>query len=194
MMSDRFGVTSQAVKSLLSVLDPEPSREGLVDTPLRAAKAWAEWTRGYYMSAARELKAFEDGANGYDEMVVQTDIPVYSKCEHHLADIFGVAHIGYVPDGRVVGLSKLSRVVEIFARRLQVQERMTVQIAEALMEGLKPKGVGVILQCRHMCMESRGINRPGVMTATTALRGVFLEATPRAEFLGAVGPLRNRHV
>lgn len=193
-VSSRGQALVPKMEAILKHLDPVPDREGLWETPARAAKAWEYWTSGYTVDPSEVLKTFDDGARGYDEMVIQTDIPVYSKCEHHLADIFGFAHIGYVPNGRVVGLSKLVRVVEVFARRLQVQERMTVQIAEALMTNLRPKGVGVILQCRHMCMESRGVNRPGVTTTTTALRGVLLEATPRAEFLSAIGPLRGRRV
>lgn len=193
-LPDAFHQLPAYFARVLSVLDPYPKREGLAETPERVAKAWRYWTSGYAMRPEDVLKAFQDGAAGYDEMVVETDIPVYSKCEHHLADIFGVAHVGYIPQGRVVGLSKLVRLVEMFARRLQVQERMTVQIADALMEHLSPRGAGVILQCRHMCMESRGVNRPGVVTTTTALRGVLLEASPRAEFLAAIGPLRERRV
>lgn len=177
----------EAIQDLLAWTgEPDPEREGLKETPLRAARAWAEWTSGYNVNVDNILKSFEDGSNGYDEMVLETDIPIYSKCEHHLADIFGVAHVAYIPNGRVVGLSKIVRVVEVFARRLQVQERLTVQIADALNKGLNPRGVGVILQCRHMCMESRGISRPGIITTTSALRGLFKEAEARAEFLSLI--------
>lgn len=159
-------------------------REGLVDTPERVRKAWEFWTSGYGKDPAELLKVFNDGAEGYDEMVVVKDIPIYSKCEHHLADIFGTATIAYIPDGRVVGLSKLSRLADMFARRLQVQERLTVQIADALNEHLQPKGVGVVLKCRHMCMESRGLCQQGHHTVTSALRGAIKgQPETRAEFL-----------
>ena len=125
-----------------------------------------------------------EGSEGYDEMVIVKDIPIYSKCEHHLADIFGTATIAYIPNGKVVGLSKLSRLADAFARRLQVQERLTVQIADALEEHLQPLGVGVIIRARHMCMESRGLCQQGHHTITSALRGVLkTEAAARAEFM-----------
>lgn len=162
----------------------EPLREGLVDTPARMAKAWGHWTSGYAVDVPALLKVFEDGAENYDEMVMVKDIPIYSKCEHHLADIFGTATIAYIPNGKVVGLSKLSRVADAFARRLQVQERLTTQIADALNDNLNPTGVGVIIKARHMCMESRGICQQGHHTVTSALRGVFkTDPTARAEFL-----------
>ncbi len=174
------------VRELLSSLDPEPSREGLADTPARVVKAWSHWCCGYAMDPKEILKVFEDGATGYDEMVLVKDIPVYSKCEHHLADIFGTACVAYIPNGRIVGLSKLSRLVECFSRRLQVQERLTVQIADALQEHLNPLGVGVLIRARHMCMESRGISQQGHHTVTTALRGAMrTDPRTRSEFLGA---------
>lgn len=162
----------------------QPLREGLKDTPERMAKAWAFWTGGYNVDIEKLLKTFEDGAERYDEMVMVKDIPIYSKCEHHLADIFGTATIAYIPNGRVVGLSKLSRVADAFARRLQVQERLTTQIADALDQHLNPFGVGVIVKARHMCMESRGICQQGHHTITSALRGnIKTDPTVRAEFL-----------
>lgn len=174
----------EATIQLLDAVDPDPEREGLIETPKRVAKAWLEWTSGYDKDPAAILKVFEDGAEDCDEMVVVKNIPVYSKCEHHLADIFGTATVAYIPNGRIVGLSKLSRLVDMYARRLQVQERMTNQIAGALMEHLKPKGCGVVIKARHMCMESRGIRQSGHYTSTSALRGVFrTEAATRAEFL-----------
>lgn len=168
---------------LYNVIDEKP-REGLAETPNRVVKAWREWTSGYGVDIGAILKVFEDGAEGYDEMVIVKDIPIYSKCEHHLADIFGTATIAYIPNGKVVGLSKLSRVANAFARRLQVQERLTSQIADALDEHLQPKGVGVIIRARHMCMESRGLCQQGHHTITSALRGV-LKSDPaaRAEFM-----------
>lgn len=167
-----------------SIAEVDPSREGLLETPARVVKAWKHWTSGYNVDIAALLKTFEDGAENYDEMVMVKDIPIYSKCEHHLADIFGTATIAYIPNGRVVGLSKLSRVADAFARRLQVQERLTTQIADALNDNLLPKAVGVIVKARHMCMESRGICQQGHHTVTSALRGVFkTDPTARAEFL-----------
>jgi len=179
---------ASATASLLRAVEPsdpgEELREGLSETPERVAKAWDFWTGGYRLNAADILKVFEDGADGYDEMVIVKDIPVYSKCEHHLADIFGTVSIAYIPNGKIVGLSKLSRLADMFARRLQVQERMTGQIANALQEHLQPKGVGVIMKARHMCMESRGLRQQGHHTVTSALRGVIkTDPTARAEFL-----------
>lgn len=159
-------------------------REGLDETPARVAKAWEFWTSGYRADPAAILKTFGDGAENYDEMLLVRDAPFYSHCEHHLAPFFGTVTVAYIPDGRVVGLSKLVRLAEIFARRLQVQERMTVQIADTLWETLRPKGVGVIVKARHLCMESRGIQKQGAETITSALRGVMkTEPTTRAEFM-----------
>lgn len=158
-------------------------RPGLLETPQRFADAWAFFTKGYEENPADVLKTFEDGAEGYDEMVVVSKIPVFSLCEHHALPFFGHAHIGYIPDGRVLGLSKFGRLVEVFARRLQVQERMTVQIADALEEHLKPKGVGVILECRHLCMEMRGIRTAGSVAITNVLRGAMEQGKVREEFL-----------
>lgn len=178
----RIGV---AISDLLQIIDPNPEREGLKETPLRVAKAWQHWTRGYEVDIAKLLSTqFKDGSEGYDEMVMVKDIPIYSKCEHHLADIFGTATIAYIPNGTgVLGLSKLSRLADAFSGRLQTQERITAQIADALVEHVKPKGVGVIIKARHMCMESRGICQQGHHTVTSALRGVLLDGTPRAEFM-----------
>lgn len=179
----RLTVT-KATRLLLDVVDPNPSREGITGTPARAAKAWAHWTSGYDVDIKALLKTFEDGAENYDGMVIVKDIPIYSKCEHHLADIFGTATIAYIPNGKVVGLSKLSRLADAFARRLQVQERLTTQIADSLVEHLAPVGVGVVIRARHMCMESRGICQQGHHTITSALRGVLrTEAAAREEFM-----------
>jgi GTP cyclohydrolase I len=175
---------AETLRGLLVHIDPEPGRGGLVETPDRAAKAWQDWTSGYAVDPASVLKTFEDGAQGCDEMVVVADIPVYSHCEHHLAPIFGTVTVAYLPNERIVGLSKLPRLVEVFMRRLQVQERMTNQIAEAIMEHLQPKGCGVVMKARHMCMESRGVRLAGTHTTTSALRGVFKEDhRVRSEFL-----------
>lgn len=181
---DKLDRLTLATATLLDAVDLEPSREGLTETPDRVAKAWAYWTSGYAEDPAALLKTFADGASRYDEMVVVKDIPVYSHCEHHLAAIFGTASVAYIPNGRVVGLSKLSRLVGLHARRLQVQERMTVDIADDLQRHLEPLGVGVILRCRHMCMESRGLCQQGHHTITYALRGAIKDKPEtRAEFL-----------
>lgn len=178
--------------SLIAQVGEDPDREGLRETPERSAKAWAEWTSGYGVDPASVLKTFVDGSENYDELVFQGGISVYSHCEHHMAPIFGVAHIGYIPSGRVIGLSKLSRLVDVFARRLQVQERLTVQVANALQAALAPRAVGVVLECRHLCMESRGINRSGTLTKTSALLGEFrTEPEARAEFMAMVHSVRQ---
>ena len=161
-----------------------PLRPGLLETPIRVAKAFEHWFGGYAVDIPALFKTFEDGAEGTDQMVTVCNIPFYSKCEHHMADIFGHVTIAYIPAGRIVGLSKLNRVVEAFARRLQVQERMTTQIADAIQEHLNPLGVGVYVTARHMCVESRGIMHHCTNTVTTALRGVIRnEDAARAEFL-----------
>ena len=181
------GDVEDNVRRLLQFVGEDPNRGGLLETPARVAKAWLEWCAGYAQDPADILKVFEDGADGYDEMIVVRDIPFYSKCEHHMADIFGTATIAYIPNPdapRIVGLSKLSRLLDVYARRLQVQERLTAQVADSLMEHLKPKGAGVVIKARHMCMESRGINKQGSSTVTSALRGVFkTEPDTRAEFM-----------
>jgi GTP cyclohydrolase I len=179
---------TNAADILLNLVDPDFGREGTRDTPERLAKAWQFWTKGYAENPASILKVFEDGGETYDHMVLVKDIPLYSKCEHHLADIFGTATVAYIPNGKVVGLSKISRLVDCFARRLQVQERLTEQIADAMMEHLQPTGVGVIIKARHLCMESRGICQQGHHTVTTALRGAIKdEPQTRAEFIHTAG-------
>jgi GTP cyclohydrolase IA len=192
MSSERRRRLESSITALLHDIDPTSGggdlmlgiREGLRDTPSRVAKAWEFWCGGYGQDPAEILKSFDDGAAGYDQMVSVVGIPIYSKCEHHLADIFGTATIAYIPNQRIVGLSKLSRLADMFARRLQVQERLTTQIADALVEHLAPVGVGVRLECRHMCMESRGLCQQGHYTVTTALRGAIKdEPQTRAEFL-----------
>lgn len=173
------------IRSMLERIEHrEELREGLRETPERVTKAWEFWTSGYGQNAAEILKVFEDGAAGYDEMVLVKDIPIYSHCEHHLAAIFGTATVAYIPDGRIVGLSKLARLADMHSRRLQVQERLTNDIAEDLWTHLKPRGVGVMIRARHMCMESRGICQQGHHTITSALRGAFKDQhETRAEFM-----------
>lgn len=183
-MEARIARLQPLMCSVVEELDPYTKREGLAETPLRAAKALLFATGGYDEDPYELLKVFADGANSYDEMVLVKDIPFYSTCEHHLETIIGRATVGYVPNGSIVGLSKLSRVVGVFARRLQVQERMTTDIADTLMTALLPLGVGVQLRARHMCMERRGVCQQGHVTVTTALRGaMFDNPDARAEFL-----------
>lgn len=172
----------------LLAIGEDPKREGLKETPARVVKAWGEWFAGYKMDPATTLKTFEDGAELCgDEMVVVRDIDLYSFCEHHMAPFFGKAQVAYIPDSRVVGLSKIARLVDIFSKRLQVQERLTNQIANAIEEHLQPKGVGVVLRCTHFCMCSRGIGKQGSTTITSALRGALREKPEaRAEFMGLV--------
>jgi GTP cyclohydrolase I len=180
-------VKEEATRQFLRAIGEDPDREGLQETPRRVSEAWAYWTSGYAIDPVAILKSFEDGADGYSEMVFQGSIPFWSTCEHHLAPFFGVAHVAYIPEGRIVGLSKLSRLVDAFARRLQVQERLCAQVADTLFDVLKPLGVGVVMQCRHSCMESRGVQKAGTITTTSALRVNFLkEPSVRAEFMAFV--------
>lgn len=182
------GSIEDSVVRMLQFIGEDPKREGLLETPARVTKAWREWFDGYGKSAKDILKVFKDGSEGCgDEIVLVSNLPVYSKCEHHNADIFGLAHIGYIPNGAIVGLSKFQRLLDMYAHRLQVQERLTSQVADALVENLNPLAVGVVLECRHMCMESRGIATRGAITVTSALRGAFkAEDSARAEFMSLV--------
>jgi len=175
--------TEQDWRRFLSSIGENPDRPGLAETPARVASAWRHWTSGYTQDPGNVLKVFEDGAEQYDELIVVKNIPVYSHCEHHLAPFFGTVTIGYIPNGKIVGLSKLTRLVDCFAHRLQVQERLTIQIAEALNEQLQPKAVGVVIKCRHLCMESRGIRTQGEETLTSAMLGELQpNQAMRAEF------------
>ena len=171
------------VTRLLQYVGEDPNRGGLLETPKRVLKAWKHWCGGYEMDAKSILKTFEDGAENCDEMVVRV-VPFYSHCEHHLAAIIGHAVVAYIPNKKIVGLSKIDRVVDMFARRLQVQERLTNQIAEAIQENLEPKGVAVWVNARHLCIESRGVRNQNSATDSLALRGVFKEdPRTRSEFL-----------
>jgi GTP cyclohydrolase I len=171
-------------RRLIRSLGEDPDRPGLLETPDRVARAWQHWSSGYDQDPAEILKVFEDGAEEYNELIVVRGIPVYSHCEHHLAPFFGRATVGYTPRGRIVGLSKLTRLVDCFSKRLQVQERLTMQIAESLMTHLQPRSVGVVIRCRHLCMESRGIRTPGEETVTSALEGELqTNLALRTEFL-----------
>lgn len=183
-----FNQIVNAIDPILRAIGEDPEREGLLATPERIAKAWLEtWASGYNQDPEDVLTTFYDGGEHYDEMVLVRDIWFYSHCEHHMAPFFGHAHIAYIPDRKIVGLSKLPRLLDIYARRLQVQERLTNQVATAIMEHLNPKGVAVKIQARHLCMESRGVQKPGCVTTTTKLLGVFLkDAKARNEFLQEV--------
>lgn len=175
-----------AVREILIAIGENPDREGLLETPARVARSYNEIFGGLQKDAASVLSKTFD--LGHDEMVLVKDIELYSTCEHHLVPFHGVAHIGYVPnkEGRVTGLSKLARLVEVFARRPQVQERLTSLIADALVEHLTPQGVIVVVECEHLCMSMRGVRKPGARTTTSAMRGVMREAATRAEALSLI--------
>lgn len=180
------GIESNVTR-LLEYVGENPARGGLLETPARVSKAWEFWCSGYNQKPEDVLKVFEDGGEKHDQMITVKDFPIYSHCEHHLAAIFGTCTISYIPNGKIVGLSKLPRLAAVFSRRLQVQERMTDQIADALFTHLAPLGVGVVIKARHMCMESRGVCQQGHHTVTTALRGVIKEQPlARAEFMRMV--------
>lgn len=177
----------EAVADIIEFIGDDPKRQGLLETPGRVVRAWGEWFSGYKQDPKDVLKTFEDGAEGADEMVLETSIPVYSHCEHHMTPFVGVAHVAYLPAKRIAGLSKLARVVDIYARRLQVQERLTAQIADALNDNLKPRGVGVVITAQHFCMCTRGVKLAGVNTTTSALRGAFKkDSAVRNEFLNLI--------
>ncbi|TRO92685.1 GTP cyclohydrolase I FolE [Glycocaulis profundi] len=163
----------EAVRTLIAWAGDDPRREGLIDTPKRVAKAYQEWFRGYALDPAKELgRVFED-VQGYDDMVMLTDIDVESHCEHHLAPILGKACVAYLPDKAVVGISKIAKVVEIFSKRLQTQETMTAQIADAINDAMRPRGVAVFVDAKHQCMTTRGVHHPNVSTITTTFTGEF---------------------
>lgn len=169
---------------LLELVGEDPNREGLVDTPKRMEKMYLEITSGYQEDPANYFRTFEENAESYDEMIILDPIPFFSMCEHHMAPFFGDVYIGYIPDKKFAGLSKFVRTVGTFARRLQIQERMTHQIAECLEKYVQPKGVAVIIKARHLCMEMRGVKTHGVYTTTSALKGVMMSDTKaRNEFL-----------
>lgn len=177
----------EAVRTLLRWLGDNPDREGLMATPGRVAKAYEEWFAGYNDDPVAYLRRTFHEVDGYDEMIVLRDVSFESHCEHHLAPIIGKAQVGYLPDRKVVGISKLARVVETFAKRLQVQEAMTAQIANCINDVLKPKGVGVVVEGVHHCMTTRGIHKPGVAMMTSCLLGDFRsDPRTRAEFLNII--------
>ncbi|QNU15060.1 MULTISPECIES: GTP cyclohydrolase I FolE [unclassified Thermomonas] len=193
----RHDVTRQqaedAVRTLLRWAGDDPTREGLLDTPRRVAKAYEDWFSGYALDPDDYMARTFEEVGGYDEMIVLRDIEYESHCEHHMAPIIGKVHVGYLPDGKVVGISKLARVVEAYARRFQVQEKMTAQIAGCIQRALQPRGVGVVVVGAHECMTTRGIHKRGVSMVTSKMLGSFRDdARTRAEFLRfiEVGPGR----
>ena len=179
---------AEAVRTLIRWAGDEPEREGLLDTPARVARAWKEYARGYGEDPSHHLGRTFEEVGGYDEIVLLKDIPFQSHCEHHMAPIIGKAAIAYLPGDRVVGISKLARVLHGFARRLQVQERLTAQVADCIWEHLQPKGVAVVIEASHACMTARGVGTPGVMMTTSRMMGCFREdERSRKEVLALMG-------
>ena len=173
-----------AVRTLLRWAGEDPNREGLLDTPRRVVEAYGDWFAGYGLDPHGYLARTFEEVEGYDEMIVLRDISYESHCEHHMAPIIGRAHVGYLPDGKVVGISKLARVVEAYARRFQVQEKMTAQIAQCIQDVLQPRGVAVVVDGAHECMTTRGVHKRGVSMVTSKMLGTFRDdARTRAEFL-----------
>jgi GTP cyclohydrolase I len=178
----------EAVRTLLRWAGDDPKREGLVDTPKRVARAWKEYCEGYGENPAMHLARTFEEVGGYDELVLLKDIPFHSHCEHHMAPIIGKASIAYMPTDKVVGISKLARVLHGYARRLQVQERLTAEVAECIWDNLKPHGVAVVIEASHSCMTARGVRTPGVGMITSRLFGCFLEdARSRKEVMSLMG-------
>jgi GTP cyclohydrolase I len=178
----------EAVRTLIRWAGDDPAREGLLDTPARVARAWKEYASGYAEDPAHHLSRTFEEVGGYDEIVLLKDIPFQSHCEHHLAPIIGKAAIAYLPNERVVGISKLARVLHGFARRLQVQERLTAQVADCICEHLQPQGVAVVIEASHACMTARGVQTPGVMMTTSRMMGVFRDdERSRREVLALMG-------
>lgn len=181
----------ELIRKILVEVGEDPAREGLLRTPERVARAYEFLTSGYHQDAAQVLQGalFEEK---YDEMVIVKDIEVFSLCEHHMLPFFGKVHVAYIPNGKVIGLSKIPRLVDVFARRLQVQERLTVQIAEAIQEAIHPVGVGVVIEARHLCMMMRGVEKQHSATVTSAMLGAFRDEAPtRKEFLSLMRGKQN---
>lgn len=178
---------AQHYKSILELLGEDVNREGLVDTPMRVAKAMQFLTQGYNIDPGKIIQSAKFKED-YRQMVIVKDIEIYSMCEHHMIPFYGKAHVGYIPNGHITGLSKIARVVEAFARRLQVQERLTVQIRDCIQENLKPLGVAVVVEAGHMCMQMRGVQKQNSVTTTSAFTGIFLsEIKTREEFIHLIG-------
>ena len=179
---------ADAIRTLIRWTGEDPDREGLLDTPLRVARAWREYTQGYAEDPAHHLERVFEEVGGYDEIVLLKDIPFQSHCEHHMAPIIGKAHIAYLPKNHVVGISKLARVLHGFARRLQVQERLTAEVADCIWDNLKPQGVAVVIEATHACMAARGVRTPGVTMVTSRMMGVFRDdERSRKEVLSLMG-------
>jgi GTP cyclohydrolase I len=179
---------AEAIRTLIGWAGDNPDREGLLDTPRRVAKAWKEYCAGYGDDPAKHLERVFEEVGGYDEIVLLKDIPFQSHCEHHMAPIIGVAHIAYLPRDHVVGISKLARVLHGYARRLQVQERLTAEVADCIWNGLKPLGVAVVIEATHACMTARGVRTPGVTMKTSRMMGVFRDdERSRKEVLALMG-------
>ena len=177
----------KAVKTLIEWAGDDPTREGLVETPQRVLRAYNEFFSGYEMDPEDILEKTFEEVEGYDEMVIVKDIRVESHCEHHMVPIIGKAHIGYIPDKRVVGISKLARLVDVYAKRLQTQETMTAQIGQSIEKVLKPRGVAVVVDAAHQCMTTRGVHKMNSSTVTSCMKGIFRDKeTTRSEFLNLV--------
>ena len=196
-MSDAYGApeklpvpddVQEAIRTLIRWSGDDPQREGLVDTPLRVARAWKEYCAGYGTDPAYHLSRQFEEVGGYDELVLLKDIPFQSHCEHHMAPITGKAAIAYMPSSKVVGISKLARVLQGYAQRLQIQERLTAEVAQCIWDNLQPQGVAVVIEAQHGCMTGRGVKTPGVVMITSRLLGCFLEdSRSRKEVLGLMG-------
>ncbi len=182
--------TQELYREILRRFGEDPDRDGLLATPSRVEKAMAYLTKGYQEDPTELLRGALFDVD-YDEMVIVKDVEMYSLCEHHMLPFFGKVHVAYIPNGKVIGLSKIARLVEVFARRLQVQERMTRQIADAIQEAIAPQGVGVVIEARHLCMMMRGIEKQNSSTVTSAMVGCFRQKETRAEFLSLVRPTNN---
>jgi GTP cyclohydrolase IA len=184
--------TEEAVRTLLRWAGEDPNREGLVDTPARVVRSYEQFFAGYATDPVELLARSFEETDGYDEMVVLRDIRLESHCEHHMVPIIGRAHIAYLPAGRVVGISKLARVLDVYAKRLQIQEKLTAQVANSINEVLQPKGVAVVIEAAHQCMTTRGIHKPGVSMVTSRMLGAFRDdPSTRREFLAMIGGQRG---
>jgi len=189
------GEAEEAVRTLIRWAGDDPKREGLLETPSRVVRSYEEFFAGYGHDPKLVLARTFEEVDGYDEIIVLTDIRFESHCEHHMVPIIGKVHIGYLPERRVVGISKLARLVEIYARRLQIQEKMTAQIADALQEVLKPRGVAVVVEAAHQCMTTRGVHKPGVSMVTSRMVGAFRsDARTRREFLSIIDMTGQRGI
>ncbi len=189
------GEAEEAVRTLIRWAGDDPRREGLLETPSRVVRSYEEFFAGYDHDPKLVLARTFEEVDGYDEIIVLTDIRFESHCEHHMVPIIGKVHIGYLPDRRVVGISKLARLVEVYARRLQIQEKMTAQIADALQEVLKPRGVAVVVEAAHQCMTTRGVHKPGVSMVTSRMVGAFRsDARTRREFLSIIDMAGQRGI